>query len=124
MTRHRGIGTKSALINTSAVRPVARPQAPATGVRLSGGSRASADVAGKVVGLLEGADDGAAVEGAVLDGVVVAVLELLQPAMSTMASAATAARRRHSTSTSCPEATGRRRGSLSGVRRRDGRQWP
>src|SRR4051794_33400455 len=92
MTRHRGIGTKSALINTSAVRPVARPQAPATGVRLSGGSRASADVAGKVVRLLEGADDGAADEGAVLGGVVVAVLELPQPAMSTMANAATAAR--------------------------------
>src|SRR5881227_2149037 len=105
MTRHRGIGTKSALINTSAARPLARSQAPAVGVRLSGGSRATADVAGEVLGLLEGTDDGAAVEGALLDGVVVTVLELLQPAVSTMANAATAARRRRSTTTSCREAT-------------------
>src|SRR4051794_21819384 len=97
MTRHRGVGTKSALIDTSEIAPVASPQLPAVGVRLSGASTATADAA-VVVGRLEGCDDGAAVKAALADRLVV-VLALLQPANSTRTNTRKTALRRRSTAT-------------------------
>jgi hypothetical protein len=96
--------------------PVATPQAPAAGVLLSGGSTSTFDVAA-VVGGFDGFGDGAAVERALVGGIVVAVLEVRQPAMSTRAKARVAGWRR-STRTSC-----RRPGGSPHCRGRASRVW-